>query len=281
MKHFLLIVAAPFVCTLTTQAQTLDNVLKNGNTTTETIITSNAEGLKIANNNAFISGWNAQNTARTGYLQFNSSGNISLSAEGARSILLLTNQQPRVTITENGYVGIGTTRPAQKFVVSNNEQEGLEVYLENNGIVGLQAYNRQTSHYMPMYIDASHLAITYGSVSIGTPSPKSELTVNGTITTKKIKVTAENWPDYVFRKDYVLPSLQDVENFITTRQHLPGIPAAATVEKEGLELGEINQKLLQKIEELTLYLIDEHKKNKELEKQVSLLNERLTKLERP
>jgi hypothetical protein len=105
-----------------------------------------------------------------------------------------------------------------------------------------------------------------GNVGIGTSDTKGyKLAVNGKIRAQEIKVEAINWPDYVFAKDYKLPSLQETEEHIKDKGHLPGIPSAEEVKANGVDLGEMNKKLLQKIEELTLYLI-EMKKEKEQER---------------
>ena len=93
-----------------------------------------------------------------------------------------------------------------------------------------------------------------------------KLWVNGKIKTRAIKVDPLNWPDYVFSKNYDLPKLSDIENFIVKNKHLPEVPSAMEVGKEGVDLGKMNEVLLRKIEELTLYLIDQ---NKRLEKQQS------------
>ncbi|WP_212003100.1 tail fiber protein [Chitinophaga sp. HK235] len=106
-----------------------------------------------------------------------------------------------------------------------------------------------------------------GNIGIGTINPQSKLAVKGTIQATKVRVTtaADAWPDYVFSKNYVLPSLQEVENYISEHQHLPGMPSAAEVAQNGHDLGEVNQKLLQKVEELTLYIIDLQKRMQQLE----------------
>jgi len=72
-----------------------------------------------------------------------------------------------------------------------------------------------------------------------------------------------NWPDYVFNKNYKLPGLHEVEDFINKYQHLPGIPSAKDLEKNGLNIGEMQKMQMEKIEELTLYIIE---LKKEIEK---------------
>lgn len=99
-----------------------------------------------------------------------------------------------------------------------------------------------------------------GKVGIKTTNPGDfDLAVNGKIRSREIKVDNGNWADFVFERGYQLPSLQKVENHIKAKGHLPGIPSAAEVKKNGVELSDMNAKLLQKIEELTLYIIQQQK----------------------
>lgn len=74
-----------------------------------------------------------------------------------------------------------------------------------------------------------------------------------------------SWPDYVFDKGYKLKPLSEVADFVKKNKHLPEIPSATEVEKDGFGLASMNEKLLKKVEELTLYLIEQDKKIKELE----------------
>lgn len=113
-----------------------------------------------------------------------------------------------------------------------------------------------------------------GNVGIGTlKTGNHKLAVNGSIGAREIKVEVNEWPDFVFYKDYELPTLKEVENHVIEKGHLKGVPSAKEIEKNGVFLGEINAKLLQKIEELTLYTIQQDKDIKEL-KQEKVKNEK-------
>jgi len=118
-----------------------------------------------------------------------------------------------------------------------------------------------------------------GNVGIGTSNPGAyKLAVKGTIGAQKVKVTQSGWADFVFEPDYSLPSLAELETFIHTNKHLPDMPTEEEVASEGLDLGEMNKKLLQKIEELTLYLIEENKKNKAQQEMIDALKAEMTQL---
>lgn len=83
---------------------------------------------------------------------------------------------------------------------------------------------------------------------------------------KEIKVTisGNDWPDYVFGDGFALPSLEQTEEYIKDNGHLPGVPSAKEIEEQGLNLGEMNKILMQKVEELTLQVIELNKQIKEL-----------------
>lgn len=98
----------------------------------------------------------------------------------------------------------------------------------------------------------------------GLVAVSGDMDVNGTMKTKEVRVTLEDWPDYVFESGYTLPDLQETERYIHDNGHQPNIPSAAEVEQEGIDLGEINKLLLQKIEELTLHIINLQKQINEL-----------------
>ncbi len=95
-----------------------------------------------------------------------------------------------------------------------------------------------------------------------------EFNVGGVIKTQEVVVTMDGWADFVFDQDYKLPSLQEVEAHISKNGHLPGIPTEAEVKENGISVGEMNAKLLQKIEELTLYIIEQQKEIEALKDKV-------------
>jgi len=107
-------------------------------------------------------------------------------------------------------------------------------------------------------------------VGIGTANPKARLAVNGEMVAAKIRLTQNNWSDFVFDSSYNLLSLRDLEIFIAKNKHLPGIPSAEKVCKDDLDIGQTEAVLLEKVEELTLHLIAQ---DKALLEQERLLNE--------
>jgi len=119
-----------------------------------------------------------------------------------------------------------------------------------------------------------------GNMGIGTISPSGfKLAVKGNVHAEQVNVDMNNWADYVFKKDYILPSLNEVKTYIDKNQHLPEIPSAGQIEKDGLNLGEMNKLLVKKVEELTLYLIEKDKEVKEQNEKINRLEARLEKLE--
>ncbi len=116
-----------------------------------------------------------------------------------------------------------------------------------------------------------------GNVGIGTESfvdanenQEYKLSVEGKVRAHEIKVYT-TWADYVFEDDYDLPSLQEVEEHIKTKGHLKDIPCAKVVEENGIDVGEMNKLLLQKIEELTLYVIEQNKEMTKMKTQLEAL----------
>jgi hypothetical protein len=121
-----------------------------------------------------------------------------------------------------------------------------------------------------------------GTLSIGNVSQPAgyQLYVAQGILTEKVKVAVQgstNWSDFVFNKDYKLNTLPEVEAYINKNKHLPEIPSAVEVVKDGIDLAQIDAKLLQKIEELTLYVIDLNKSVETLKAENKSLKNRMDK----
>ena len=118
-----------------------------------------------------------------------------------------------------------------------------------------------------------------GNVGIGTTNPQNKLDVNGTVHAKEVKVDMAGWADFVFDKEYQLPTLDEVEQHIHEKGHLPNIPNTKEVTENGLSLGENQKLLLQKIEELTLYQIQLNKEVTNLKHENIQLKETLQKIQ--
>lgn len=115
----------------------------------------------------------------------------------------------------------------------------------------------------------SSISYTGGNVAIGTLSSNGyRLSVNGKTFSKEVVVDPQGWPDYVFEGTYKLPPLEYVKKFIETHHHLPEVPNAETVKRNGIGLSEISTILLKKVEELSLYIIQQNHRIEELERKL-------------
>lgn len=121
--------------------------------------------------------------------------------------------------------------------------------------------------------------IVNGRVGIGTASPDAKLTVNGKIISEEVKVEIVNGPDYVFEPSYELRTLADVRAYIDAYGHLPEVPSAEMMETEGVNVGEMNMLLLKKVEELTLYAIDQQTQLRSQEARIEYLQRQLEQVE--
>lgn len=211
-----------------------------------------------------------------------------------------TNDTVRMYIDAHGLVGIGTEEPFQMLHVvggnimisksadrapgstngslmfggdiTNSNQHGnyaIEYVNSETEGYGLNFWKPHTGN-TNLKNNVLFLSDNYGRVGIGTNDPKAKLSVNGQILAKSVKVSTDAiyWPDFVFAPEYNKMSLNELETYINANRHLPGVPSAADVEEqEGVVLEEMNAILLQKVEELTLYVIELQKRIEVLEKE--------------
>jgi len=210
-----------------------------------------------------------------------------------------------VTFLANGNVGIGTTSPGTKLhVAGSNDMFKLEntdgttanqytqmelvagtahnyIWTNNQNSPGFfggsGALNLYTGSASPIafFTNGSStpqmVMASGGNVGIGTTTPDQLLSVAGTIHSKQVKVDLIGWPDYVFKPKYHLPSLLEIKTYVDKNHHLPGIPSEQDVAKNGINLGEMNKLLVKKVEELTLYQIEQDARIAALEKALSKL----------
>jgi hypothetical protein len=165
----------------------------------------------------------------------------------------------RISITDAGNVGIGTTSPLGTFSVSRGTAfDGTATFA---GTTHTSHFNYSASEdtYIRGGKDNAKVYIADnpgGAVGIGTYTTAGyKLAVGGNIRSKEV-VVETGWADFVFAKEYKLPSLVDVEKYIKANNHLPEIPSAEEIQTNGLKVGEVQTKMMQKIEELTLYIIE-------------------------
>jgi hypothetical protein len=209
------------------------------------------------------------------------SGNVGIGTTSPEALLHVykegTNTHAQIIIQSDwegyGKVFLTLDRPNNgrqaliEYKANGNLQWAAGTGLYNNGNPSL-GYGISTDGTLA---NAKILIDTNGYVGIGTPYPQSKLAVNGKITAKEIKVTLNGWSDFVFSEKHKLMPLDKLEEHIKEEKSLPGIPTEKEVLAGGVNLGEMQAKLLEKIEELTLYVIELKKENEELKKRIYVL----------
>ncbi|MCG2612947.1 tail fiber protein [Terrimonas sp. NA20] len=214
-----------------------------------------------------------------------------------------------LVLKASGNVGIGTVSPTSKLHVQNGSiQLSHPIFHEintrlvvdeevpsirftrwtgtaqqqHNAFIG-QFYNTGLSEYSlalgtgkstdgNQNTATTRMTITHtGNIGIGTLTPQEKLVVAGNIHAQKVKVTVNAGADFVFEPGYRLKNLEEVKRFIQEHKHLPEIPSAKEMETNGIELTEMSIKLLQKVEELTLHLIEQKQEIENLRKELSLI----------
>jgi hypothetical protein len=236
------------------------------------------------------------NTPRWGITKFN----------GNTPTVILEGQYNSndVYFNSGGNIGIGTTSPTNALTVQKvsggtgfsgtNGTGGVRVNWSTGFGVALDAWDGNTPRWGITKFNGNTPTVILegqynsndvyfnsgGNIGIGTTSAKYKLDVCGTIRANEVKVdlTGICVPDFVFKKDYKLMSLKELEKFVTTKQHLPEIASEKEMIEDGLNMKEFQMKLLQKMEEMTLYIIEQNKKNEKQEQELKILKAEIKKI---
>lgn len=290
------------------QTPTLDQVLTNGNKTTKAILMSatstpnpNNTGAdlpynKISFHNADFALENVRIEGYYGNGHFVDRGGLKLYTRGGDGL------QPRLVINPGGFVGIGNNAPTQRLEVNGNSMvngtmystatEGIRLIQNGAYIAAHNSANATRTGYLQFNAGLNVIlaaengnrltlatngverinVLNNGNVGIGTANPGTyKLAVEGVLGARKVKVTQAAWADYVFDSSYQLKPLAEVDKFIQEHKHLPEVPTATEISKDGIDVGDSQALLLKKIEELTLYIIQQNKDMQELKKEVAEL----------
>ena len=219
--------------------------------------------------------WIVNGASGSGGIFVSTTGNVGINTElpqqklhvkdGNILISRLSNRPPGST---NGSLLFGDTiTTAHPF-----GRWGIE-YLDQDGVRGLNFWKTSDNIGGPLnyvlFLCSEENDTLKGNVGIGTGNPKEKLTVNGRILAREVIVSNDirTWPDYVFAPGYEMMSLTELEAYVNEHHHLPDVPSAEEVEEQGIGLGEMNAILLQKVEEMTLRMIEMEKRIHELESQ--------------
>jgi hypothetical protein len=232
-----------------------------------------------------LSGLNPQISFYGGGLSSSSKGFINVTGDDAKwgtvsgntngKAIIRVNGADRVSVTPTGNMGIATIDPEARLHIPSGQDAGLAT--TSNGFIMLGSstgFNLIMDNNEIMCRNgtaATNLALQNdgGTVRVGNvPVPDGYLFgVAGKAICTELRVQLTSaWPDYVFEENYRKPGLEELRTFIAENKHLPNIPSASEVEKKGIEVGDMQRRLTEKVEELTLYILELESRIKKLEK---------------
>lgn len=217
-------------------------------------------------------------------------GNLQVGFEGAN-----------FHVDSNGDVGIGKKSPAAKLDVNGaalfagnisfgaSSGRGIRFWNNDNYAINMGnssefQYGDVTDYSIKLNMsDHANRGWTWGvdgETPIAALNTEGNMKISGKLEATTVKVTVGSFPDYVFADDYKLLSIEEVNQFIQTNKHLPNIPAASEILEKGMDIGQINVLLTEKVEELTLYTIQQQNALKSLESENTTLKTQVEELKK-
>ena len=210
-------------------------------------------------------------------------GNVGIGTTTTSTNRLEVNGSAKVT--GQLIIGGSSTTNWLKFATNEyNSGNGAQIYQDNSGNIGFDINSTKNgmllTHDGSLEIGQQAVFVNEKLVVAGNARITGQMETGSILTSS---VTTKVWsiaPDYVFEKDYKLATLEHVEKYLDENKHLPEIPSAKDIKDKGLDLAEMNLKLLKKVEELTLYSIQQNKNAIEQSKKIAFLSERLSRVEK-
>lgn len=218
-----------------------------------------------------------QNLTVNGNVTVNSNSLIQGNQTINKTLTVIDSAAFQNNLSIMGKVGIGKPVATEQLEVNGNiKANNLIVTDLNTGLLSIDTNGKLYTAPVGSVPETPELKVTEklrvtGNVVVGTPTVKKELNVNGKINANDIEVSSRTWADYVFNDDYQLMPLSEVELFVEKNKHLPNVPSEKEVLANGINVAQMNETLLMKIEELTLYIIEQQKMIEQLQLEMNQL----------